>query len=700
MLTPEQQQEIDDAPLGRQLLERVQSLLPADDAEFDRWLDDALRRQAYNEYVSAFAAAISIGRRVDPHHLVKGGMIFAGYGILPEIVMRMPEGEVPESLIQSAETNIPRRHQALMVATLAVWCKLYRASVFPPKLIELVRAIARHRAEDSSIMSWYGAVAVLTKDAGLATILRRANPALASDAEWTKLSLSVTGFEKMLSAIPQRSILDAFGNSDKPQARLLAQGTTMRRAVARVGRNEPCPCGSGKKYKKCCFEKDQERLRHSTSIEGVTAEELDAAPDAHLNAETFAKLPWQHLDRIDPTKLPQSLVEPYFNRLMEMNTIDRLVDDFEKVGYLEPLHAAWRTAAISTAARQRPDLVERLVTLRRNAGFTDDDLDDIIRFSLLEENPADWLAFLEQRMDEAICYDDDPNELLHLAQATAYSSYPAIGIFVCRSIMPLLEPKQAAEVRDHLLKARDRRGDLPEDPMIDVLDKLLARQSEESDQSEAEHETLMALEAKRREARELKERIERVQHDLKRAEEQIAQNASKSVAETGDDEELRRIRRKLEGLKGELREVHNERNVYRRKYEEEQEHVLELSKQRHSAPEDSNAQDDAEADLLLPPDTSGIQPVRLIDFPRNFDQRLHEAPRQVARGTMTVLGRLASGDAAAFSGAVRLKAAPTVTRVRIGIDWRLLFRLLPDRIEVVDLIPRQDLERRIKSLTS
>ena len=25
-----------------------------------------------------------------------------------------------------------------------------------------------------------------------------------------------------------------------------------RRAEAKVGRNDPCPCGSGKKYKKCC----------------------------------------------------------------------------------------------------------------------------------------------------------------------------------------------------------------------------------------------------------------------------------------------------------------------------------------------------------------------------------------------------------------------------------------------------------------
>jgi uncharacterized protein len=27
-----------------------------------------------------------------------------------------------------------------------------------------------------------------------------------------------------------------------------------REPVGKVGRNEPCPCGSGKKYKKCCGE--------------------------------------------------------------------------------------------------------------------------------------------------------------------------------------------------------------------------------------------------------------------------------------------------------------------------------------------------------------------------------------------------------------------------------------------------------------
>jgi len=31
----------------------------------------------------------------------------------------------------------------------------------------------------------------------------------------------------------------------------------VRRSQSKVGPNEPCPCGSGKKYKKCCMQKDK-----------------------------------------------------------------------------------------------------------------------------------------------------------------------------------------------------------------------------------------------------------------------------------------------------------------------------------------------------------------------------------------------------------------------------------------------------------
>ena len=34
------------------------------------------------------------------------------------------------------------------------------------------------------------------------------------------------------------------------------KGVTVRREGRKVGRNDPCPCGSGKKYKKCCMLKE------------------------------------------------------------------------------------------------------------------------------------------------------------------------------------------------------------------------------------------------------------------------------------------------------------------------------------------------------------------------------------------------------------------------------------------------------------
>jgi len=43
---------------------------------------------------------------------------------------------------------------------------------------------------------------------------------------------------------PQRVIFNRGAEAEKP--------TTVRKSGAEVGRNDPCPCGSGKKYKKCC----------------------------------------------------------------------------------------------------------------------------------------------------------------------------------------------------------------------------------------------------------------------------------------------------------------------------------------------------------------------------------------------------------------------------------------------------------------
>lgn len=47
----------------------------------------------------------------------------------------------------------------------------------------------------------------------------------------------------------------------------------------KVGRNDPCPCGSGKKYKQCCLLKEKEAARERHAAERVI--QLDSEPEIH-----------------------------------------------------------------------------------------------------------------------------------------------------------------------------------------------------------------------------------------------------------------------------------------------------------------------------------------------------------------------------------------------------------------------------------
>jgi len=49
---------------------------------------------------------------------------------------------------------------------------------------------------------------------------------------------------------PQPAMAVAGGNGDGAEE--VTIDLPVKRSLPKVGRNEPCPCGSGKKYKNCC----------------------------------------------------------------------------------------------------------------------------------------------------------------------------------------------------------------------------------------------------------------------------------------------------------------------------------------------------------------------------------------------------------------------------------------------------------------
>ena len=49
------------------------------------------------------------------------------------------------------------------------------------------------------------------------------------------------------TTVPNEPVSQMHNSAQKPE--------TYRRPEPKIGRNEPCPCGSGRKYKHCCLGK-------------------------------------------------------------------------------------------------------------------------------------------------------------------------------------------------------------------------------------------------------------------------------------------------------------------------------------------------------------------------------------------------------------------------------------------------------------
>ncbi len=82
--------------------------------------------------------------------------------------------------------------------------------------------------------------------------------------------------------------------------------------MAKIGRNAPCPCGSGKKYKKCCLLRQDEGKRHSpkekirfipvyTELDQLSNSVIDLIEENRLDeAEAVShKLLAQYPDQVD-----------------------------------------------------------------------------------------------------------------------------------------------------------------------------------------------------------------------------------------------------------------------------------------------------------------------------------------------------------------------------------------------------------------
>ena len=686
-MNPEVRTLIKQTGLCRSTVEQVAVMLPGDDIELDGWIADAIQENDSTGAHAVIFAALHQGRPVDARHL-SGLARLSGGGYLAVIALRV-QGEMPEFLLEGLR-NTAIHHIAYATALLAsaVWCGERRRGDYPADLIPQARALARRVKDQIAVDSYLLEVAARTRDSVLQTLIREHYPT-GSDAKWEKVVAEGRKVAQqaidwargpLLAVLPEEPLQP--GNS----------GGTVQRAVSRIGRNDPCPCGSGKKYKHCCYDKDRERLQQSSEVAGLTRAELASDPERHLTQARLEKKAAADLIAMDVAAIPRHLLTDYFFRLSLVD-LDRAAANLEKLGYEEDLEDAWFVTMFAAVRAGRKDIGDRMMALRRPFGLKEEDLRLSQRLLLARDEPSKWLRLVEEAARNGLKIEN-ADGLLDLAFSVAMSDQSALGLILYRGVLPFVPPdKVGSNYENIVLPVRERLNMPADDPLKEYLDN----RSVDADLALQEAEA--KFEAKRREVRALRESLEQLQKDLARRESAPPPEPSAPHAGTGQNEQIvHELRFKVKQLESDLKERHNERNELERRLGRMQARADTLAGHEQAGGSSSPDGADREEELMLPEETESQHPLRLIEFPRNFQERLKEFPRHVARGALVILGRLAAGEAAAFGGAKRLKSAPTVVRQRVGIDFRLLFRLLPDRIQVIDLIPRQDLERKIKTI--
>lgn len=112
--------------------------------------------------------------------------------------------------------------------------------------------------------------------------------------------------------------------------------------MAKPGRNDPCPCGSGKKYKKCCLATD-------TAAEQATRRATQA------EAEQQARVEQQQAQQLhDPWGRLRAEAEEHAAYIDESNAIVDLIH----AGQLDEAEA--RAQALIVQVPEGPDGLERL----------------------------------------------------------------------------------------------------------------------------------------------------------------------------------------------------------------------------------------------------------------------------------------------------------------------------------------------------
>jgi hypothetical protein len=507
-------------------------------------------------------------------------------------------------------------------------------------------------------------------------------------------------------ATPLQALADADGSR-------VSTGFTVRHETPSVGRNDPCPCGSGKKYKKC------HALEEGSGPASVEEPKIDAAT---LGPDQTALLRPSEIAALDTTRLsPKAFVEA-FRRVVDFRQWELALRMIGEAKTRTDLAEATRstdpgdtTALVLDAlhgaydAHDR-DAAEKLLALLPEAEA------DRERFAIAcLRAPPDLLATIEREAEAALRTDADGARGVHLASALL-RWFPALGIYVARGALHEGRPHDSRGLLERIEDARDRLLLSPFESWWEVYDAFFEsaeggrgasgttrgapQKKDDAKRAKMKEDLRRARAASRKTASEM----EKLQRRIAELDSLVASGSPASrvveakapvVRDAAVAEERRRLKTKIDELQRIIGEGQEERRELRRQLadREEEEPV--------SVPSSAQRTDEPDVDPEDLHDGGAVDLPRAILVPR-FSDRASKAVTELAAdaadGVLGVVAALSAGKPNAWGGVKRLTKVRGVLSARAGIHHRVLFSVNDRTLDVIEVLHRRDLEQVVTRL--
>ncbi len=318
-ISPEVEELIATEPYHVDGIRELAAMLPEADAELEEALLEAGRRGRADHLSYGLQAAAFAEGKLSPA-VLRPALSLGICGWTTAWHAWRMEGDVLAELRCAFDSlEIPRPHQAMLLFAAGAIGRRPAGPVTQSRDWVLIRAVALLQAETARVDA--GEPVTVGMD-----LMKALQLLFVDKAEWEKTPKDL------------RTLNGGLGWLQAPYEQLLFERRThdwesavpQRRAVARIGRNEKCPCGSGRKYKLCCAGADRERLRDSSPVAGVTRHEFEADPTALLTETTLAELKPHQLLLVKADRLLGKLQGKYFAMLVRHRQFDPVINALQK----------------------------------------------------------------------------------------------------------------------------------------------------------------------------------------------------------------------------------------------------------------------------------------------------------------------------------------------------------------------------------